>query len=93
MGFGRCGMGWGGWGASGIISLLAGAVLWVGLLAVLVAGLIWLARRLGHQRREGSTGETPLSAARRRLAEGEISVGEFDEIVGRLRAEAGHADR
>jgi uncharacterized membrane protein len=94
MGFGCNGMGWGGWGAwggPGIIGLIVNIVLWGAVLAALIAGIIWLVRRLGRQP-QVTDGETPLNLTRQRLAAGEITVGEFDEIVHRLQAKPGPAD-
>jgi uncharacterized membrane protein len=93
MGFGCNGMGWGGWGSwggPGIIGFILSAVLWVGILATLVMGIIWLVRQLGRQPQKAA-GETALSVAKRRLAAGEITMGEFDEIAHRLQAKAGQA--
>jgi uncharacterized membrane protein len=81
-------MGWGGWGGPGIIGLIFSVVLWAAVLAALVVGIIWLVRKLGAPSRGTAEKETPLNAARRRLATGEITGGEFDEIVHRLRTES-----
>ena len=86
MGYGCNGIGWGGWGAwggPGIIGLIVNIVLWGAVLAALVAGIIWLARRLGH-RSQVADGETPMNLIRQRLAAGEITVAEFEEIRDRL---------
>ena len=70
----------------GIIGPILNLVLFVGLLAMLGIGIIWLVRQLN--RRTMSTvpaaGADPLEITRQRLASGEISVTEFDEIRGRL---------
>jgi uncharacterized membrane protein len=70
--------------------MILGAVLWIGVLAVLVMGMVWLIRQLGRQQPKAA-GETALNAAKRRLATGEITVGEFDEIAHRLQTKAGQA--
>jgi uncharacterized membrane protein len=90
MGFCCNGFGWGGWGAwggLGIVGLLLSLVLFVGVLAVLGLGTAWLVRQLG--RRSGVLGGVevePLEIARRRLAAGEITSAEFEEIRGRLQS-------
>jgi uncharacterized membrane protein len=91
MGFDCPGFGWGQhmwggmgmWGGAGILGPILGGLLWLGLLAALAVGAFWLVRQLGRQRGTVWAGETPLDAARRRLATGEISVEEFDRIVQR----------
>jgi uncharacterized membrane protein len=81
MGYGWHGMGWGG---LGMIGSLIGVFLWLGVLAVLVAGIAWLVQRSGRRSGPVTARETPLNEARRRLAKGEITTGEYDEIVQRL---------
>ncbi len=72
----------GGW-----IGMILNVTLFAGLLALLVLAVIWFARQF---RRVTPTVETtvldPLEIARRRLAAGEISVPEFEEIRDRLRS-------
>jgi uncharacterized membrane protein len=93
MGYCWNGMGWGGWTGMGAIGFILGAVLWAAVLALLAVMAIWLVRRLNRPSQQGSAaGETTLDAARRRLAKGEITLGEFDEIVHRLRGESRPAD-
>ena len=84
MGWGRCGL----WGGPGIIGFVVSAALWIGILVALVAGIVWLIQRLGRKPAETGAEETALSVARRRLAAGEITVGEFDEITHRLQGSA-----
>ena len=87
------GLGWGGWAGMGTIGFVLSTLFWVAALALLVAAAIWLVRRLGRQSQQASVaGVPPLEAARRRLAAGEITPGEFDEIAHRLRGEPGLAD-
>jgi len=96
MGFCCNGFGWGNWGdmgGLGTIGLTLNLVFVVGALALLVVAAIWLARRLGRQPRASAVEESPLEAARRRLAAGEITVGEFDEIWDRRRRGTALADR
>ena len=90
MGFGcnGMGMGWGGWGG-GILGWIVPLLFWGVLLVGLAIGIIWLARRFGR----ASSTETPLDAARRRLALGEITAAEFDEIAQRLAVKPIAVDR
>jgi uncharacterized membrane protein len=67
--------------------MVLGMVLFVGVLALLALAVVWFARQF---RRTTPTTETtsdpnPLEIARRRLAAGEITVPEFEEIRDRLR--------
>lgn len=79
------GMPWGGaWGGLGILGPIFGLVLSAGLLGVLGLGTVWLVRQLGHQPTAPSERGDPLEIARRRLAAGEITLAEFEEIRGRL---------
>jgi len=89
MGFGCDGFGWGNWMGmgGGWIGMVLGMVLFVGVLALLALAVVWFARQF---RRTTPTTETtsdpnPLEIARRRLAAGEITVPEFEEIRDRLR--------
>lgn len=91
MGFCTNGLGWGGWGhmggwgGAGWLGLLVGLTLFVGLLALLALGAIWLARRTKLQAAAVSAAQTkPLELARRRLASGEITPTEFEELRERL---------
>ena len=82
------GLGWGGWGAGGglgTIGLVLNLIFFVGLLIVLGLGIAWLARQMGR-RAAGPGGPDPLEIARRRLAAGEITLAEFEEIRDRLRS-------
>lgn len=92
MGFCCRGLGWGGWSGWGGLGLLGptliGLVLLVGVVAVLGLGAIWVVRRSGQAqgamdapRKRGG----PLDIARQRLAAGELTMEEFEEIRDRLR--------
>jgi len=88
MGFCCNGFGWGswmGWGG-GWVGLILNLVFFAGVLAVLGFGAAWLARQLrGRPLVVG--GETdPWEIVRQRLAAGEITIEEFEEIRDRLRA-------
>jgi uncharacterized membrane protein len=83
---GLCGgLGWGAWGGLGVVGLILNLVFYVGLLAVLGLGTTWLVRQLSRQPVAAKAGTDPLEIARRRLAAGDITVGEFEEIRSRLR--------
>ncbi len=86
---GRHGMGWHGmgWGGMGIVASILGLLFFLGLLAVLALVAVWVIRRLGHEGvggRPSAAESDALDVARRRLAAGEITVDEFEEIRGRL---------
>ena len=91
MGFGcnGTGMGWGG----GILGWIAPLLFWGVLLVGLVIGIFWLARLVRRASSGMASAEAPLDAARRRLAQGEITPGEFDEIAQRLAAKSAAVDR
>jgi len=89
---GWCCGGWGGWGAWGpgwsawgILGLVLNLLLFLGLLALLGLGIAWLVRQVGR-RPAAPGGPDPLEIARRRLAAGEITLAEFEEIRDRLRS-------
>ncbi len=87
MGFCCNGFGWGGWGTwggLGIVGLLLNLVFFGGVLAVLGLGNAWLVRQLGRPPTAPEVGVDPLEIARRRLAVGEITIAEFEEIHDRL---------
>lgn len=82
------GLGWGGWGGMGLIGPILNLVFFAGVLGVLGLGAVWVIRRLGRGETVRSSlhpGGEPLEIARRRLAAGEITTEEFEEIRGRLR--------
>ena len=84
MGFCRNGFSWGAWGGLGIIGLIVKLVYFAGLPAVLGLGTVWLVRQLSRRPMAPTERVDPLEIARRRLAAGEISLTEFEEIRGRL---------
>ena len=102
MGYWSDGLGWGhmggwnhmgGWGhmgawsGGGWFTTVFGLTLFVGLLALLALGAIWLARRTRLQAATvGAAQSEPLELARRRLASGEITPVEFEELRERLEA-------
>jgi len=89
MGWCCSGLGWGGWGGwsgIGLIGLVLNLVLFVGVLAVLGGGTVWLVRRLGRGTPAPEARADPLEIARRRLAAGEITLAEYEEIRERLRS-------
>ncbi|MFP3896015.1 MAG: hypothetical protein ACLFV5_04125 [Anaerolineales bacterium] len=60
----------------------------LGLLAVLVSVAVWIIRRVGHDRGgavPSVAASDPLDIARQRLAAGEITLEEHEEIRERLR--------
>jgi len=77
------GFGWGSLGTAGVILNVAFSV---GLLVVLGLGIFWLVRQLSRQPTAPQGAADPLEIARRRLAAGEITIAEFDEIRTRLQS-------
>lgn len=63
---------------------ILGLVFFVSVVAVLGLGTAWLVRQLGRRPAASKVGVDPLEIARRRLAAGEITVAEFEEIRDRL---------
>ena len=84
-GWGVWGPGWGSWGILGILGLVLNLLLFLGLLTLLGLGIAWLVRQVGR-RSVAPAGPDPLEIARRRLAAGEITLAEFEEIRDRLRS-------
>lgn len=84
MGFCCNGFGWGAWGSLGIVGPILSLVFFVGVLAVLGLGAAWLVRQLARRSAIPEAGEDPLEIARRRLAAGEITIAEFEEMRDRL---------
>ncbi len=80
MGWYCSGFGWGG----GWAGLLLNVVFFVGALSFLGLGIAWLVRRLGHRSLVQTVETEFLDIARRRLAAGEITVAEFEEIRDQL---------
>jgi len=83
------GLGWGsmGWGGMGLIGPIVGLVAVLGVFGLLAIGAVWAARQLGRGGKvvssQGPSGDA-LEIARRRLAAGEITSEEFEEIRDRL---------
>jgi len=89
MGFCCSGFGWGGmasWGGIGTAGSILGLLLMVALLVVLGLGIAWLLRQFGRQPAVADMQRDALDSARRRLAKGEITVAQFEEIRKRLRS-------
>lgn len=75
----------GSWGGLAWLGPLFGLTLFVGLIALLALGAIWLFRRAGRPAATvPETGSEPLEIARRRLASGEITASEFEELRQQL---------
>lgn len=74
---------WGTWAGWGIAGLILNIVLFVGLVALAVVGIRWAVRQFAPR---SGAGSDALAIARRRLAAGEISIQEFEEIQKRLGA-------
>jgi uncharacterized membrane protein len=77
-GFGRSGL-----GTTGVILNVAFSV---GLLVVLGLGIFWLVRQLSRRPTVPQGTADSLEIARRRLASGEITIAEFDEVRTRLQS-------
>jgi uncharacterized membrane protein len=72
----------------GIIGPILSLVFFGGVLGVLGLGAVWVIGQLGWGETATSSsgpGGEPLEIARRRLAAGEITTEEFEEIRDRLR--------
>ena len=82
------GMG-GGWGSVGFFGMLPGILIFVGLLIAIVMGIMWFTRRGRLQSintRLNDDHIDPLYIAQRRLASGEITITEFEEIRGQIQS-------
>ena len=79
------------WG--GMLGWIVPLLFWGVLLVGLVIGILWLVRVLRRTSSGTTSTEAPLDAARRRLALGEITIGEFDEIAQRLEVRSATVDR
>lgn len=84
MGFCCNGFGWGAWGGLGILGSILGLVFFVSVVGLLGLGTVWLVRQLSRRPAASEAEVNPLEIARRRLAAGEISAAEFEEIQNRL---------
>ena len=88
MGFCSHGWGWGGgmpWGGSWGGLILSGLFL-VGGLILFGLGIAWLVRQLRRQPTTLGVAGDPLEIVQRRLAAGEITIHEFEEIRDRLQS-------
>lgn len=81
---------WFGWQHGGPLGCGGGILIWLlillaffGFMALLVGGIVWATRSAGRRPSEPQAGDA-LDVARRRLAAGEISIEEFEEIRQRL---------
>jgi uncharacterized membrane protein len=85
MGFCHSLLGWGGWMGigSGWIGLILNVALFAGVLVLLGLAGVWFARQF-RRATPAETAPDPLEIARQRLAAGEITVPEFEDIRDRL---------
>ena len=85
MGFCHNLFGWGGWMGmgGGWVGLILNVALFASVLALLGLAGVWFARKFWRAT-PAETAPDPLEIARRRLAAGEITVAEFEEIRDRL---------
>lgn len=74
-----------GWGGMGGIGLILNLVFFAGILVVLGLGTTWLVRQI-RRPTASQAGDNPLEIARRRLATGEITIAEFEEIRARIQS-------
>jgi uncharacterized membrane protein len=82
------GLGWGSWAGMGTIGMIVNAVFLIGGLALLGLVIAWLVRQVNRRPASAvpmASGD-PLEIARRRLASGEITIAEFEEIRDRLQS-------
>lgn len=88
MGFCSNGWGWGGWmpwgGSWG--GLILSVVFLAGGLILFGLGIAWLVRQLRRQPATLGVAGDPLEIVQRRLAAGEITINEFEEIRDRLQS-------
>ncbi|RME43771.1 MAG: SHOCT domain-containing protein [Chloroflexi bacterium] len=95
MGGGMMG-GFGGFGGLGILGMLINLVIWIGLLALIVYGVVWAVRQLGGGDRvtyPAAPGEGRLPATqsaeeilKARLARGEIDEDTYERLRQRLQS-------
>ena len=84
MGF--CRFGWGHMGARGgmgIIGPILGLLFFIALLVLLAFAIRWLVRHSSARTSAGASNDA-LDIAKRRLAAGEISIEQFEEIQKRI---------
>ena len=86
MGFGCNGFGWGGWMGmgGGWIGLLLNVALFTSVLILVGLAAAWLIRQYRHTTPTAETAPDPLEIIRQRVAAGEITIAEFEEIRDRL---------
>jgi uncharacterized membrane protein len=86
MGFCHNLFGWGGWMGmgGGWFGLILNVALFASVLALLGLAGVWFPRQFRRATPPTATGPDPLEIAQRRLAAGEITVPEFEEIRNRL---------
>jgi len=75
-------MGWGG----GWIGLLLNVALFAGVLVLLGLAAVWIARQVRRTTATTDLASDALEIARRRLAAGEITIAEFEDVRDRLRS-------
>ena len=84
-------LGWGrmgGWPGVGLLGPLFGGILLLAMIALLIIGALWFARRPSGSRATAlQVPEDPLEIAQHRLAAGDITTAEFEEIRVRLSGE------
>jgi uncharacterized membrane protein len=71
----------------GFLGPILGLVFFAGVLGVLGIAAVWTIRQLGRgqtEMRSSRSADEPLEIARRRLAAGEITVEEFEDLRDRL---------
>jgi uncharacterized membrane protein len=71
----------------GLVGPILGLLFFAGVLGVLGIAAVWLVRQAGRgqtEMRSSHLGAEPLEIARRRLAAGEITIAEFEELRDRL---------
>jgi uncharacterized membrane protein len=84
MGFCWNGLGWGISGGLGMVGLILSVVSFAGMFALLGLGALWVVRQFGRPGTLSTATEDSLGIARRRLAAGEITIDQFEEIRHRL---------
>lgn len=78
--------GWGNMmGGFGVLAMIVGLLISVGILVLIGYGIAWLARQSAPPHAPPlERKDDPLDIARRRLAQGEITPEQFEEIRKRL---------
>ncbi len=72
----------------GIIGAIFGLIVFVAVMALLVLAIVWVARQLRHRPAAQLATREPIETAKQRLAAGEITAEQFDEIRTRLQSGA-----